>query len=178
MAYFSAATFRILGSGTMTQNLFTLENTTGSTKIVKIRRLSVQIDALSALTTFMPIIKTSRTTAIPTGGTVLVKVQFDTGNVASVSNVIVRAGNATDGGGGTAINALPYIAGWQQYCQRAFTTAGQILGIDNNVLSELVVDYDLVLRANEAIVVQVVAPSPTSNPTTNHYLVNCVWEEV
>ena len=178
MAYFSAVTFRSPGTALMTQNLFTLENTTGSARIVKIRRLSVQVDPTASLTTFMPLVKTSRTTAIPSGGTILTKAVFDTAGVASVANVVARGCNSSDGGGASVITAIPYTVAWQQYCQRQYSTAGQALGVDNDILSEIVVNYDLLLRANEAIVVQVVSPAPISNPTTNNYVVNCVWEEV
>lgn len=180
MAYFSAASFRTIGTAATTQTVFTLENTTGSTKIVNIRRLLLQMDATAVLTAVMPIFKTSRTTVVPTGGTVLAKGVFDTADVASVSNVVARGGTASDGGAATAITANPGTILWQQYGMRMHTLIGQVVAPDNNMLPALVENAasPFVLRANEAIVVQVIAAATTSNPITNFYFVECVWEEI
>lgn len=178
MAIFSTATFRILGTAATGHNLFTLENTTGSAVTVNVRRLLIQMDSTSVLTTFMPIIKTSRC-AVPTGGTILAINAFDTAT-SSVANVTARGANASDGGAATAITATPGIVAWQQYAMRLHTAVGQILAPDNNLLPSLVENtgYEFKLRANEALVVQIVAAAGTSNPTTNMYFVECVWEEV
>ena len=180
MAYFSAATFRTLGTAATTQTLFTLENTTGSTRVVNIRRLLVQLDATATLTNVMPLIKTSRTTGIPTGGTALAKGVFDTAAAASVSNVTARGATASDGGAATAITATPGTIVWQQYCMRMQTLVGQVLAPDFGLLPVLVENAasPFVLRANEALMVQVVAAAAASNPITNFYFVECVWEEV
>lgn len=176
---FSVATFRTPGTATTTQNLFTLENTTGSAVVVNVRRLLVQMDATAVLTTFMPLIKTSRTTAIPTGGTQLNKGLFDTAN-SSAANVIARAGNASDGGAATVITATPGTVVWQQMAMRLHTAVGQVLAPDNNLLPGLVENngFEFKLKANEALLVQIVAAATTSNPATNMYFVECVWEEV
>lgn len=180
MGYFSAATFRIPGAAALTQTLFTLENTTGSTKTVNVRRLLVQMDATGVLTSFMPILKTYRTTASPTGGTPLAIASFDTAE-SSVANVTVRGGNASDGGAATAITATP--SGgcvWQQYAMRLHTAAGQILAPDNNMLPSMIdtAGRDFKLKAGEAIMIQMVAAATTSNPVTNMYFAEVVWEEV
>jgi hypothetical protein len=176
--YFSAATFRTLGNAATTQTLFTLENTAGSAVTVKLRRLLVQMDATAVLTAVMPLVKTTRTTAIPSAGTTLSKAQFATAN-SSVANVIARGATASDGGAATAITATPAAAVlWQQYCMRLHTAVGQVLAPDNNLLPALVENIDLTLAAGEAIMVQIVAAATTSNPNTNHYFVECAWEEV
>ena len=179
MALFSAATFRTLGNAATTQTLFTLENTTGSAVTVNVRRLLVQMDATAALTTFMPLIKTSRSSAIPTGGTTLSKAQFDT-TQSSVANVTARGATASDGGAATAITATPGTIIWQQMAMRMHTLVGQVLAPDNNLLPTLVENsgYEFKLAANQALMVQIVAAATTSNPNTNHYFVECVWEEV
>jgi hypothetical protein len=175
--YFSVATFRTLGAAATTQNLFSLENTAGSAVTVKIRRLLVQMDATAALTAVMPLIKTSRPTAIPSGGTTLSKAQWNTANT-SAANVIARGATASDGGTATAITATPGTIAWQQYCMRLHTAVGQVLAPDNNLLPALVDTQDFTLAAGEALLVQIVAAATTSNPATNHYFVNCAWEEV
>lgn len=172
---FSAASFRILGTAATPHNLLTIENT-DATRLVTIRRLTVQLDATAVLAAVMPQVKSSRATAVPTGGTVLAKAQFDTAN-ASNANTIVRAANASDGGVATAITSTAGTSIWQQYCMRMHTVVGQVLAPDNNVLPLLVETKNLILRQNQALLVQVVAAAGTSNPATNHWFVNIVWDE-
>lgn len=174
--YFSASSFRTLGSAATPHNLLTIENIDATT-LVKIRRITVQLDATAVLTSVMPQIKTSRATAVPTGGTTLNKAQFDT-TIASDANTIVRGATASDGGAATAITATAGTTIWQQYNMRLHTAVGQVLGVDGSVLPSLVADQDIVLRQNEALLVQVVASVGTSNPATNFWVVNIVWEEV
>lgn len=173
--YFSAASFRTLGTAATPQNLFTIENI-DATKLIYIRRLTVQLDATAVLVSVMPQVKVSRATAVPTGGTVLAKAQFDTAN-ASNANSIVRGANASDGGVATAITATAGTSIWQQYCMRMHTVVGQVLALDNNVLPLLVETENLILRQNQALLVQVVASAGASNPATNHWFCNVVWEE-
>ena len=172
---FSATSFRILGSAATPHNLFTIENI-DATKLITIRRLTIQLDATAVLVAVMPQVKVSRSTAVPTGGTVLSKAQFDTAN-ASNANSIVRGANATDGGVASAITATAGTTLWQQYCMRMHTVVGQVLAPDNNVLPALVDTENLILRQNQALLVQVVAAAGTSNPATNHWFCNIVWEE-
>jgi hypothetical protein len=172
---FAASSFRTLGTAATPQNLFTIENI-DATKLVTIRRLSVQMDATAVLVSVMPQVKTSRATAVPTGGTVIAKAQFNTLN-ASNANTILRGGTASDGGAATAITATAGTTIWQQYTQRMHTLAGQVLGVDSNILPLLVETQDLILRQNQALLVQVVASAGASNPTTNNWIVNIVWEE-
>jgi len=171
----SAATFRTVGAAATTQNLFTIENTAGSAVLVGVRSLVMQLDATAVLTAVMPLVKTTRI-AIPTGGTTLAKVALDTSQ-SSVANVIVRGATASDGGGATAITATPGGIIWQQYGMRVHTAVGQIASPDYPLLPSLVSGSPLVLRPSEALLVQVVAAAGTSNPATNHWFVQCVWEE-
>lgn len=174
--YFSASTFRTLGTAATLHNLMTIENIDATT-LVYIRRLTVQMDATAVLTAVMPQVKASRATAVPTGGTALNKAQFDTAN-ASDANTIVRGATASDGGAATAITSTAGTTIWQQYTQRLHTAVGQVLGADGNVLPSLVDTQDLILRQNEALLVQIVSSVGTSNPATNHWFCNIVWEEV
>lgn len=180
MAYYSAATFRTIGNAATTQTLFTLTNTSGTAVTVNVRRLLVQMDATAVLTTFMPLIKTSRVSgAVPSGGTALSKSTFDTANTSD-ANVIARGATASDGGAATAITATAGTVAWQQYTMRLHTAVGQVLAPDNNLLPQLVENSggEFKLASGEAIMVQVVAAAGTSNPATNYYFVECAWEEV
>lgn len=173
--YFSAASFRTLGAAATPHNLLTIENI-DATNLVHVRRLVVQLDATAVLTSVMPQIKVSRATAVPTGGTALNKAQFDTNN-ATNANTIIRGATASDGGAATAITATAGTTIWQQYGMRMHTVVGQVLGPDNNVLPLLVADFNCTLRQNQALLVQIVASAGTSNPATNHWFCNVVWEE-
>ena len=173
--HFSAATFRTLGAAATAQNLFTIQNS-GANVLIRIKRLVFQMDATAVLTTFMPIIKTSRSAAA-SGGTTLTKARFDTTETASHADVVVRGATASDGGSATAITCTPGDIMWQQYGMRLHTAVGQVLGLDNNSLSIITQDTPVVLRNGEVLVVHVVAAATSSNPNTNHYFVECVWSE-
>ena len=173
--YFAAASFRTLGTAATPQNLFTIENI-DATKLVTIRRITVQLDATAVLVSVIPQVKLSRATAVPTGGTVIAKGQFDTAN-ASNANTIIRGGNASDGGVATAITSTAGTTLWQQYCMRMHTVVGQVLAPDNNVAPLIVETQNLILRQNQALLIQIVASAGASNPATNHWFCNIVWEE-
>jgi hypothetical protein len=170
---FSASSFRILGAAATPHNLLTIENL-DATKLVKIREISVQLDATAALAVLMPLTKLSRAAAVPTGGTVLAKAQWDTAN-ASNANTIVRGANALDGGAATAITATAGTTLWQEYQTRMHTLAGQVIAPPSRM--PVLLTKDLILRQNQALLLQVVAAAGTSNPATNHWSVNITWEE-
>lgn len=173
--YYSATTFRILGTAASPHNLFTIENTHATT-LVKVRRLLVQLDATAVLASVMPQVKCGRATAVPSGGTALAKAQFDT-NAASDGAVTVRGANASDGGGASAITSTMGDVMWQQYCMRMHTVVGQVLALDNSLIPLLCDDTPIILRQNQALLVSVIGAG-ASNPATNHWFVSVVWEEV
>ncbi len=171
-------TWRTLGAAALTQNLFAISNASGSTTLIAVRRMTAQLDHTALLAAVMPQIKAFRITAgIAAGGTILDKKQLDTNETENVS-VTVRGATASDGGAATAITGtLDVGAIWQQFGSRAHTLVGQILGNDNNVIPGLTENDPIILRPNQALVVQVVAAVATSNPATNHWFVQCVWDE-
>ncbi|MDQ3540478.1 MAG: hypothetical protein M3440_07295 [Chloroflexota bacterium] len=171
-------TWRTIGAAALTQNLFAISNASGSTTLVAVRRVTAQLDHTAILAAVMPQIKAFRITAgIAAGGTLLDKKQLDTTEVENAS-VTVRGATASDGGAATAITGtLDTGALWQQFGSRMHTAVGQILGNDNNVIPGLTENDPIILRANQALVVQVVASPATSNPATNHWFVQCVWDE-
>lgn len=173
--YYSATSFRILGIAATPHNLFTIENTHATT-LVKIRRLTVQLDATAVLIAVMPSVKCGRATAVPSGGTALTKAMFDT-NASSDGAVIVRGATASDGGAATAIISTMGDIMWQQYCMRMHTVVGQVLAEDSPLIPTLCETTPIILRQNQALLVSVVAAVGTSNPATNHWVVQVVWEE-
>jgi hypothetical protein len=176
---YSATSFRTLGAGATTQNLFTIENALGSLIKVKLKRLNFLMDATATMTAVMPAVKVVRLIALPSAGTTLVKAQFNTTTFSS-TNVVVRGANASDGGVASAITATAGAVLWLQMGMRLHTLVGQVLAPDNNILPSLCENagYEVILNANEALGVVMVAAAGTSNPATNHYIVEAVWEEV
>lgn len=173
--FFSASSFRTLGSAGTPHNLLTIENI-DATKLIYVRKIIVQMDATAVLTSVATQVKLSRATAVPTGGTTLNKGQFDTNN-ASNANSIVRGATASDGGVATAITATAGTTLWQEYAMRMHTVVGQVLPYDMLVAPLIIDVQDLILRQNQALLVQIVASAGASNPATNHWIVSIVWEE-
>ncbi len=154
---FSAASFRTLGSAATPHNLLTIENTDATVQ-VRVRDITIQLDATAVLTAVMPLVKVSRATGVPTGGTTLSKAQFDTTN-ASDAQIVVRGATASDGGAATAITATAGTVIWQEYQMRMHTVVGQVISPPSRLPT--ILTKDLVLRQNEALLVQVVASAGT-----------------
>jgi hypothetical protein len=176
MPTYSTTTFRTIGAAATTQNLFSIWNG-GANRIVRIRRLVMQMDCTAVLTGVMPIIKTSRISSAPTSGQLTTKVGWDTSLAASHADIVTRGEVTSDGGSRTALVSTPGDVLWQQYGMRLHTAVGQVLGLDNNVLTSITESFPVVLRANQGLVVHVLASAAASNPATNHYFVQCVWDE-
>lgn len=176
MPTFSCATFRTVGAAAVAQNLFSIWNN-GANRVVRVRRLVMQMDATAVLTAFMPLVKTSRVTAAPGAGITLPKVRWDTNDTDTHADIVVKGECSADGGTRTALTGTPGDILWQQYGMRLHTAAGQVLGIDNNVLTCITESFPVVLRSGQGLVVHVVAAATTSNPATNHYFVQCAWDE-
>jgi hypothetical protein len=173
--YFSVGTYRIIGSAATPQNLFVLMNADPSV-LCKIRRLVVVADETVALATVTPIYRVSRATWQPSGGTAMNTGLWDTNN-AHNSN-ITNAGGASADGTDSTITATAGDTLWEQFVMRVHTAVGQILMPDCDLLPYIVDTQDLILRQNQALLVQLVAPAGGSNPATNHYIVSCTWQEV
>ncbi len=171
-------TWRTPGAAALTHNLFAISNANGSAVLVAVRRLVVQMDHTAILAASMPQVKTFRISAgVAGGGTALAKQRMDTTTPESAS-VICLGANTSDGGAATAITGtLDTGAMWQQYDSRMHTAVGQILAMDNSLIPQLAESDPVILRPNQALVVQVVAAVATSNPNTNHWFVQCVWDE-
>ena len=174
-----AATFRTLGSAAVPQNIFTIENLVGSGKLVFLRGLYLLTDMTAVLLTAACQVDVSRTTAIPTGGTVLTKAALDTA-LSSNANIILRGATASDGGAATAITATA-AAGYlfRNFIARQATAVGQVQQpFPTELLHRVLYETDsLLLREGQAIVVQITGTA-ASNAATNHYILVCVWDEV
>lgn len=172
-----AQTFRIPGlAGTTGQKLFTLHNATGSTKIVRVNRITVDTvtTVVKAVTVLPPIIRIHRVTVLPTAGTACPKVAKDT-TLTSNASVTCLQGASADGTG-TAITATIPASSIlsQEFAPRLITAAGYEM-FDR---AEMLVDEEIVLRALEGIVVELVYTAATQNPITDMWIVGCDWYEV
>lgn len=165
------SSFRIQGNATAGQNLFTIESPTASGKKIGIERMTITNDSTAVLTSVSPSIKTSRTTAIPTGGTVVAGAKFETAQIEHVA--VIRNATASDGGAATVISATAAQTVWTQFVDRMHTAVGQIVHNDNSLLPQLVEDHPFVLAPGEGLLVQ----CNLANAVTTHFVINIVWEE-
>jgi hypothetical protein len=171
------AGFRTLGNAATPQNLFSIENGASSTVLVAIKRLAVEMDTTTALTTVAPEFLVTRPTALPTGGTAMTKGGQDTA-LTSNANVVIRAAMQTDGVTATAITATAGTARlWHQFQTRQnAVTSNYLFGPELNLLPTLVEGDPLILRANQGLLVQIIGTA-ASNAAGNHYVCKVAWEE-
>lgn len=164
----------VVGNNATTQHLFSIENGVGSRVDVNIRRLTVQMDAVAALTSVMPQVKVSRGVSI-SGGIILDKSKFSTLQTSDVG-VSIRSALAE----GSAITATAGDTIWQQFASRMHTVVEQVIGLDESGLPRLVESslFNLKLRPGESLLVTVIGATVASNAAlSNNWLVNCAWEE-
>jgi len=164
----------VFGNDATTQNLLTIENQIGSRVDVNVRRLSIQMDPVTALTTVMPQIKVARATSI-SGGVKLDRSKFSTTQTPDPF-VVIRSAL----GEGSAITATAGDTVWQQYASRMHTVVEQVIGQDESILPRLVGDTgkEFKLRPGESLLVRVVGSANTSNPAIgNNWLANVILEE-
>jgi hypothetical protein len=164
----------VFGNNAVTQNLLTIENKIGSRVNVNIRRLTIQLDPITALTTVMPQIKVARATAI-SGGVLLDKSKF---NTSQTSDAFVLLRSAAEEG--SAITATAGDTIWQQYASRLHTAVEQVLGSDKSLLPRLVADAgkEFKLRPGESLLAYITGSSVASNSAiSNSWLANVVIEE-
>jgi hypothetical protein len=175
MGMHSAATFRTIGSAATTQNLFVILNTS-SAQTVLVRRLVAQADGTVANITVPSVVRTCRVSTL-TGGTALSKIDWAT---ASASSAAVQVWGATnvDGAAGSPITASANTTLWGSYPYKLMTAVGQTLSVEYNLLPTLSATYPVTLAVNEGLSVRVNAPSASAAAATNHYIVQCSWEEV
>lgn len=172
-AIYSVSTFRTLGTASSPQNIFTIENPSGSVKIVVVRYIDLWVDQTAALATVTPTIILSGLASLPTNGTTLTATKSDSGSASATA--VCRGGTASHGGTATAITATAGTAIYSGLLPRLHTAAGIVntgpllLLSDNNLLREFVV-----LKAGESLLVQAV----TAAAATDHFLVNCDWQEL
>jgi len=174
-----AATFRTPGrAGTTGQKVFALHNATGSTKVVHINMIAIDLvqTVVKAVTVLPPMIRAWKVTVLPTNGTALTKTPLDSALTSSASVTVFGDASADGTNSTTALTAtLP--AGTiltQEYAPRMITAAGYEM-FDRTTFFDG--DTFVTLRALEGLVVFLDYVLATQNPTTDMWVATCEWDE-
>jgi hypothetical protein len=170
---YTCSTFRTVGVAAGTQNIMTIENPSASLVNVAIRHLTISSDSTAALATVSQQFQLSRATGLPSNGTTLTAVKYQTSY--SSPNAVVRGGTASDGGGATAITATAGTVAFQVFADRQQTAAGFISHPSYSLIPDVGADLrQFILVPGEALLVQGV----TSIPSTTHIVVTVGWLEM
>lgn len=182
-------TFKSPGRAAVSQKIAAIHNATGSTVIVKINR--VKVDLLSTvsklLTVVPPVIRLVRFTGVPTNGTALTKTPFDTSLTSNAAVTIFGDASADGTVSATTLTVAP-VAGAtagvlsQTYAPRvalAVATPTAVTFYEMIDTEEFLIgDPDVILRANEGLCVFLdAAVVTTGNPATDQWIVTMDWEE-
>jgi hypothetical protein len=173
-----ATSFRTLGDTTTSQKIFTIENAAGSTVVVGVRQLFVQMDP-TAILAGAPAssVRIFRVTTLPTGGTTLSKGSLDTALTSSAS-VVLRGATASDGGTATAITSTtPVPSLMHRLLTRLESAVGHMIMDDVSLLPDICATEPLYLRASEGLSVVVNQATAANNAATNHHLFTIQWDE-
>jgi hypothetical protein len=159
--------------------IFAICNCNRSRSKINMIRLMSQSDSAEISTTenhTMPLLKTYRAlTENVTGGIILNRrPPWDTAINDPDPGVVIRWSGGFDNPTGSDILVSGQTGpAWQNYTQRACTTAEQRRSIDNSLLSRLTSVEDFVLQPGEALVVQWVSNVPVGGVTW----IGIAWEE-
>jgi hypothetical protein len=174
-----ACTFRTPGrAGTAGQKIFALHNASGSTRIVHINQLTVDLyqTVVKAITVPPPIIRVHRFTALPTNGTALSKVTKDSSLSANAS--VTAWGDASADGTGSAQALTVTIPAGNMLTEEFAPRYVTAVGYEMFDRAELLDGRDIVLRAGEGIVVNLDYTAATQNPVTDMWMATCDWYEL
>jgi len=120
------------------QKIFALHNATGSTKVVHVNLIAIDLVAtvVKAVTVLPPVIRAWKVTVVPTNGTALTKVPMDSALASSASVTVFGDASADGTGSATTLTAtLP--AGTfltEEYAPRLITAAGYEMFRPDHVL--------------------------------------------
>lgn len=166
-------TFRQLGiAGTAGQKLLTIHNASGSTILVDVDSITVDVFQTAARVVAPPLVRLHRITTLPTGGTAVTKAPEDTALSSSASLTILQ-GTASEAGAATAITATAGAIIEQEVAPRALT----LVGYEQADRVELIRGAPITLRALEGLLVNLDYSVATSNPVTDNWIVTAKWTE-
>jgi hypothetical protein len=177
-----SATFRMPGrAGTAGQKIFAIHNATGSSVIVDVKRIKIDLvnTAVRGITVEPSLIRLWKFTAVPTNGSAVGKVSKDSSlyPTSSASVTLWQDASADRTGSATTLTVtLP--AGnvlSQEYGSRVFTAVGQEAA---DKITFLEAEDDVItLNALEGVCVFLDYATATFNPTTDIWTVSCDWDE-
>jgi hypothetical protein len=171
-----AGTFRIPGrAGTAGQKLFSIHNATGSSVIVDVEQIAIDVYQTAARVVAPPVIRAHRVTVLPTNGSALAKVPEDTGMSSSSSVTLLQDASADGTGSGTTLTAT--IPSGSILSQEPAARALTLVGYEQFDRIEFFVDKPITLRALEGIVVNLDYTVATSNPVTDMWFGVVRWSE-
>lgn len=175
-----ASTFRIPGrAGTAGQKLFSIHNATGSTVLVDVDKLKVDLvsTVVKAVTVLPPVVRLYKVTVLPTNGTAVTKVSRDSSQSSSASLTVLQDASADGTSSASALTAtLPAGAVVEsEFAQRLITAAGYEVGDAIYFLKEI--DEAITLRPLEGLVLTLDYVLATQNPVTDMWIVTAKWAE-
>jgi hypothetical protein len=103
----------------------------------------------------------------------LTKHLFDSNDSSSASCTATGAASAEGTASAITWTAPSGTPAWRQYIMRMHTLVGQVIYPDESLIPLLTDTDPVILRAGQALVVQINIASSTGT----HYTINCMWEE-
>lgn len=175
-----ASTFRIPGrAGTTGQKIFSIHNATGSTILVDVDKIKIDMVAtvVKAVTVLPPAVRLYKVTVLPTNGTAITKVARDSAMSSSASLTVLQDASADGTSSASALTAtLPAGAVIEgEFAPRLITAAGYEMGDRIEFLKET--DELITLRPLEGLVVMLDYVLATQNPITDMWVVTAKWLE-
>lgn len=171
-----AASFRTPGrAGTTGQKLMTMHNATASAVLVDIDHIHVDMacTVVKAVTVLPPLIRVSRITTLPTGGTAMTKSPEDTSLSSSASLTLLQDAQAEGTSSASAITATAVSTVTQEFAPRLITAAGYE-PFDREVFLD---SGMLTLRPLEGLLLELVYTLATQNPVTDMWSYGLRWTE-
>jgi len=176
-----ASTFRIPGrAGTAGQKLFSIHNATGSSIVVEVHKILVDVVAtvIKAVTVLPPVIRLWKVTVLPTNGSTCTKVSEDSSSTATSSSVTVLQDASADGTSSTTALTATLPAGTvisEEFAPRLITAVGYEMFDRTEFMADAL--ESVVLRPLEGLVLFLDYTLATQNPVTDMWLVVARWEE-
>jgi hypothetical protein len=177
--YGIASTFRTPGRASVSQYIFALGCSSSSTVNIVLHRLVIIVDHTALLAAVAAAARLHRVAYTNiSNGTSLTKGRLNT-TLSANAQVSAWGDASADGtGSGTTLTiSATQSRVWGTIIPRMHTAVGQVQGMQFSLLPPLSNTYPVIIRPGGALAVEIAAPATSANPTTNHYLVNCVWEE-
>lgn len=170
-----ACSFRQLGiAGTTGQKIGSIFNAAGSTVIVDIELVAIDVIQTAARVVAPPVIRAHKITTAPTGGTAMTKIGEDSA-LSSNASVALLQGTASEAGAATAIVSTPAANTIvnQEVAPRALT----LVGYEQFDRIEWFDRAPWTLRAGEGLLFNLDYSAATSNPITDVWIIAVRWVE-